>query len=358
MYTKGNLIVGKNGLVTVKSTDDSGTARNLIVVPVNLFPGLVAAIHLKLNHPSKYQMIKLIARYFFSPGSSAAINDCVNNCHTCLSLKPLPETIFGETITQTEEFGTRYSVDIMKRNTQCFIFIVELLTHYCVIKLLNGETADNVEAAILDSINTSLNQKGAVIRCDGASYFQHLKAKAEDPNSLLAKLSISFDLGQSYHKNKNPYAELAIKDGHVAINKSENPYNLTESDLILIARELNTKIRSGGYSSLELFLKRSSVDGATITWDDKDIADLKLSKKLHVHSPPLYAEHDFEAGDLVMIKSDKTKIKPRDIFLVQSIVERNGSYWAELFKFGKKLVNKPHLVKIEDLVKVLIEKRH
>ena len=53
-----------------------------------------------------------------------------------------------------------------------------------------------------------------------------------------------------------------------------------------------------------------------------------------------------------MIKSDKTKIKPRDLFLVQSLVNKNGSLWAELFKFGSKLVNKPHLVKLEDLVKV------
>ena len=53
-----------------------------------------------------------------------------------------------------------------------------------------------------------------------------------------------------------------------------------------------------------------------------------------------------------MIKNDKTKIKPRDTFIIDSVSEKNGCYWAELFKLGNKIVNKPQLVKLEDLVKI------
>ena len=41
-----------------------------------------------------------------------------------------------------------------------------------------------------------------------------------------------------------------------------------------------------------------------------------------------------------------------EIYLVDAVVEKNGCKWAELFKLGNKLVNKPQQVKVEDLLKV------
>ena len=40
-FIKGNLKINSSGLVTVTHPDNSGTTRNLIVVPSPLFPGLV-----------------------------------------------------------------------------------------------------------------------------------------------------------------------------------------------------------------------------------------------------------------------------------------------------------------------------
>ena len=72
-FTKGNLKISSSSLVTVSQVDDSGTTRSLIVVPSPLFPGLVTSIHLRLQHPTKYQMNKLLGRYFFCPGSSTIV---------------------------------------------------------------------------------------------------------------------------------------------------------------------------------------------------------------------------------------------------------------------------------------------
>ena len=41
--------------------------------------------------------------------------------------------------------------------------------------------------------------------------------------------------------------------------------------------------------------------------DDTELADEKLSRKLHIHNPPVDIEHDFEPGDLVMVKITKQK---------------------------------------------------
>ena len=48
-FVKGNLSVAKNGLVTVDGKDDNGVSRELIVIPSQLFPGLVLCLHIKLS---------------------------------------------------------------------------------------------------------------------------------------------------------------------------------------------------------------------------------------------------------------------------------------------------------------------
>ena len=41
------------------------SARQCIVVPRTLSNGLLTAVHLKLNHPSAYQLKQVIRRFFF-----------------------------------------------------------------------------------------------------------------------------------------------------------------------------------------------------------------------------------------------------------------------------------------------------
>ena len=51
-----------------------------------------------------------------------------------------------------------------------------------------------------------------------------------------------------------------------------------------------------------------------------------------------------------MIASEKSKLAPRDTFLINDVVEKNNDTWAELFKLGEKITNKPQLVKVQDLI--------
>ena len=48
-YTKGDLTVSSNGLMTIRSHDEAGIARNQIIVPPNLFPGLKRQSTLSFN---------------------------------------------------------------------------------------------------------------------------------------------------------------------------------------------------------------------------------------------------------------------------------------------------------------------
>ena len=163
---------------------------------------MLSALHIKLQHPTKYQMGKLMGRYFYSPGSTARIAECVDSCHTCLSLRPLPNTLFSETTSQPDSFGTKFSLDIMKRNCQVILFIVELLSQFCWIRIISSEKADDIEDAIAETAVPFMHHDGAVFRCDGAPSFQALKARMEEQQSSLAHLNVKFELGQSHHDNK------------------------------------------------------------------------------------------------------------------------------------------------------------
>ena len=349
-FTKGDLTINKAGLMTVRTYDDAGIARNQIVVPSSLFPGLVAALHIKLQHPTKFQMGKLIARYFYCPGSTKAIAECVENCHTCISLKALPTPILPETTSPPEKFGTRYAIDVMKRGGQNILFLVELLTNFCWVKVIDSEKATDLLDAIIEAIGPFVHPQGAVIRSDGAPGFQALHSLAGQEGTTLKQLNISLELGQAHHKNKNPCAESIIKEGHQAINRLEDPSIVTQEKAVLIARHINLKIRSNGLTSYEMFTKRGSYDDQQMQMNDTQIGDKKHLKRLHRHNPPAANDRNFKKGDLVMIAGDRSKISPRDTYLLNDVVMRNNCEWAELYKLGSKVTNRPQLVKIQELI--------
>ena len=116
---------------------------------------------------------------------------------------------------------TRFSVDIMKRNSQSI-----LLTGFSWNKVINFEKAEDILNAIIEQIGPYVNKDGAVIRSDGAPAFQALKLarNREDMNEVLKGLNIPFELGHSQNVNKIPCAENVTKEGHIAINKLGSPH--------------------------------------------------------------------------------------------------------------------------------------
>ena len=95
LYRNGQLKIDKEGLVTILSNDSMGNEQRAISVPYNFFPGLVNSLHIKLQHPSKAQMLKLISRYFYCSGQARIINDAVSNCELCRSLQELLKELFS-----------------------------------------------------------------------------------------------------------------------------------------------------------------------------------------------------------------------------------------------------------------------
>ena len=94
LFKQGQLKSCSDGLIVINSVNQNGGERNVISVPTDIFPGLMQAIHLRLNHPSKLQLQKLCSRYFYSPGFGRIIEEISDNCIVCASLRKLPKEIY------------------------------------------------------------------------------------------------------------------------------------------------------------------------------------------------------------------------------------------------------------------------
>ena len=92
LFVKGDLRIEKDGLIMVKTkarvNDDWA-----ISVPPALFPGIAQALHIRFSHPSKLQLCNILARYYYCPGHQAIINNTVDSCKQCLTLRSLPKVI-------------------------------------------------------------------------------------------------------------------------------------------------------------------------------------------------------------------------------------------------------------------------
>ena len=64
-YTEGKLFIDKDGMFMVRSQDGHFNGA-VISVPPAIYPGLVSALHIQLDHPSRNQLSDLLDRYFYT----------------------------------------------------------------------------------------------------------------------------------------------------------------------------------------------------------------------------------------------------------------------------------------------------
>ena len=99
LYTQGKLYTDTDGLIMDKSADGSFNGAT-ISIPPSLYPGLINALHIRLDHPSKTQLIGLAARYFYTPGWRGIIEEISDNCHQCATVRKLPKVLLDYTTSE------------------------------------------------------------------------------------------------------------------------------------------------------------------------------------------------------------------------------------------------------------------
>ena len=309
------------GILVVKKQDPYTGNRDLIFCPSDLVHGLVLALHIFFTHPSKGQMEKLFARHFYALNSCKVIESVTNNCEVCNSLKVIPREMFDETSSPSSHApGEKLAADVICRKKQKILVVRDCLTSFTSATFISDESSlEYKNALILCCLPLKFGQSTVRVDCAPA-----LRKLAKD--ITLNHHGIILDLGNPKNANKNPVAEKANQELEKELLKVDPSGNPISAVMLLQAVcVLNSRIRSCGLSSREMFLGRDQVTGKILHFSDKHLSDNQeatraknhgYSAKCKARGGPPASSPQLSVGSLVYIKDEGDKFNSRVPYIV------------------------------------------
>ena len=342
--------VDNQGLIVVSKADPYTGVRNLIVVPSEILPGLLTALHLRFNHPTKSQLTQLFNRHFFAIKSGPAIESVVNGCEQCNSVKKLPRELLEQSCSPSaSKPGEMFYADVMRRARQHILVCRDVHSSFTIATALPDETADSLRSGLLLT-SCNIRSSTCTIHVDNAPGFQPLQNDA-----TLQKRGMSLDYSRSKNKNSNSVIDKGIQELEQELLKIDPTGNsVTDVQLQLSVEILNSRIRNRGLSAREILFQRDQHTNNQLSIDDCTLAEkqLQLRKHNHPHSAkskshgkPQAPLHNHQVGNLVYIKDEGSKNKARDRYIIVKIDNK----YAFIQKFGDKFMAKQYQVPLSQL---------
>ncbi|XP_066017570.1 uncharacterized protein [Pocillopora verrucosa] len=349
--------IASDGLLVVQRHDPLSPTRECIIVPRQALDGLLTALHIQLSHPSCHQLKMVAKRYLFALDLDKAVSRVSDGCHSCAAIQRSPTArIDQSTSPPPETIGQSFAADVIKRSRQLIFVLRETVTSYTSSLFLENERHQTLLDAIIKLCVEMRPMDGppAVIRTDPAPGF---KALVND--SLLQKHRITIELGHAKNPNKNPVAERAVQELENELLRQE-PLGSSVSPLTLAVATsaLNSRIRSRGLSSREMWTQRDQFSNKQLPLADDHIISLQHEQRLSNH--PLSERSKapgqsrrptplIDIGDLVYLHSDLNKSRARDRYLVVAI----DPPFCNIKKFiGSQLRSSSYHVKLSECFKV------
>ena len=349
--------VAHDGLIIMKQTDNFAAPRELIVVPQQVLPGLLTALHLRLDHPSQNELSKAVKRYFWALNLDTALGEPSLDCHTCASLRKVPHALVTQTTSDPpDSIGTQFAADVLCRERQKILVMREYISSYTCAAIIQSEKQDDLRSSLILLTMELIPLEGppAIIRTDPAPGFQAL---LNDPS--LRKHRIVIDIGRVKSLNKNPVAERAIQELEGEITRLDKTQgSCTPLSLESAVKKLNSRIRSDGLSAREIFFQRDQFTNEQIPVNDaslitakhnRAVANNRYSEESKAKGAPPRHETSVHVGDIVYVHTDRDKHHPRNRYLVTSVEDT----WCYIRKFvGNTLRANSYKVKRSEVYKV------
>ena len=297
--------------------------EELIVIPRPYAFTFSKALHVKVNHPLPDQMRKQFSRLYFMLDEAKILQKVFDSCDIpCQASRILPkEQLQFSTSTIPDKLGQFFNADVMEESSQKILVIRENLTSFTDCLIIKNQTKPALRDALI--ILTSRLKLGdnLSVRVDGQSALASLKA-----DRSLEPLGIFLDVGQPKNVNKNATADKAIRElREQLVRLSPRGGAVSEATLARATGFLNSVIRHTGRSAKELWLSRDQLSGSNIVLDDQDISKTQFANRQSSHlSSSKYSSRNgkpvsipsLQIGDMVYVKSDRSKSKARDSFVV------------------------------------------
>ena len=350
--------ITSDGLIVVHKTDPFSPVRECVIVPRSVFPGLVTALHIKLNHPSPHQLKQVIRRYFFALDLDHYIDEVYSACHHCASLHSFPKPLVKQSTSDLPpSVETTFAADIIHHARQFILVLRECMTSYTQAMLIDGEDHAALRNALLQLCLALRPLEGppASVRVDSTPGFQALL-----DDKTLHKYQISLEIGRKKNINKNPVAEHAVQEvEYELLQQDPTGGSVSPVTLSIALSHLNSHLRSRGLSAREMWSQRDQYTNSQISVSDSHLSESQhlccqenhksseLSKAPHGLPRPCY---NIKPGDLVYLYVDHNKLRGRDRYMVVSV----DNDWCNLRQFvGSQFRAPSYRVKMQECYKVL-----
>ena len=316
--------LNKQGIiVSLKQVPFQPKPNELIVIPRSYAFTFSKVLHGEWNHPLPNQMKQKFSRQYFMLEESQTLQKVFDTCEVpCQASRILPKEVLNfKTETKADRLSQYFNADVMEESGQKIFVIRENLTSYTDSMIIKNQTKVAIKDALI--ILTSRLKLGdnLTIRVDGQSSLASLRA-----DKSLEPLGIFLEIGHPKNINKNSTAEKAIRElREQLVRLCPHGGPVSDATLARATAFLNSSIRYTGRSAKELWLSRDQLSGCNITLDDHNISDKQLLQREASHpSSSKYASRNgppasipnLEVGDMVFVKSDRSKSKARDSYFV------------------------------------------
>ena len=349
-FCQGKLIIDEDRIIMIKVPNGyyNGHAMS---IPPSYAPGLVQALHYKMQHPSRSQLLAIISRYFHCIAMSRVVSEVTDNCHTCLSLKPLPTAVTEQTTTVPDTLGVKFSADVIERATQKLLVVRETVSSFTWVKRMLDQTVETLKTSLVEAILPVIPNSKVSVRVDAATTWQSLEQEHQKGSGILAKYNINLEIGSFTNVNKNPEGENAVKEVQKEILRLDPEAKvLTDLQIAMVMKQINTRVRFKGWAAQEILLGRDQAENKKLDIRDSDLtAQIKASREAHhkrVKPDPI--SEQFAQGDLIYVKTDLTKTQARETHIVFG--QKNGK--IQYKKLKNQLRARTYSSHLQQLVKI------
>ena len=247
-----------------------GEPKNKIIIPHNIAPGLLYHLHNKSpgQHPSMSQLKAQFNRLFYTWNLQPLLDSLYKTCYVCSVIQKQPLiAALHESKTEVDHPHRYFHADIIRRNGQFIMLLVDHFSNLAQAILTNSEKAINLKKSLI-ALTTPVRHPGPItVSTDNAVGFQSLE---KNKDSELSKLQIMLHTADEFNKNFTTVIDKACQEIEAELQKIRpEGGKITDTDLAHAVLSMNLKLcRTKGVSAYEMHTSRKLDSGHNLHLDD------------------------------------------------------------------------------------------
>ena len=349
LQNNSNISIAKDGCIVVIKKSRKFIKSELVVIPENIAMGLLYGMHHNLNHPSRFQLSRVVDTKFFILGKEQKIRKLTEDCTLCQSVAKIPKEIHDFQPNQVPDHpGKSFTIDILRYAKKIIVVSAENFSGWISTVFIRSETHDQLLEGIIQTVLPFKASSLSKIRVDQAPGFRKLFKQKTN----LSDLGIDLELGEAKNKNSLALVDRKMKELEEEIKKAAPSNNVIGVRILAIATNMvNEKDVNKGrkcLSAKEILFSRDQFTGENLPINDEEIAEETMENRKinNEYSSKSKATVKTKAqpaaarkGHIVFLKEDGSKLERRDMYLVTEVNDENQS--LKICKLLNSLSNQP-----------------